>query len=580
MEPSRLTLASDQLVGFDCGMDNWIFADDSYTPSYWLILKRESFRDYSLDLFEKIDLLFYQFDSDALADIYRLHDPLPSDANTWSIWTFRSEIQELVMSGRIKVFNVSDDIAQRLAYHSDTINSDPHALGMSSDPIDEKRDALAEELGNDIARRWIGKDEADRLHFSRWILTQHLIETYDVGATVVDTVVDLVVGLKDIAVFTVNIIGNEIEFHYQVHKGMLSGAGHALTGDQAAAQDALVEMGIVLGKRAKSQQEFIDNVIQKAKEGHTMLMRLYDDPHSRTLMWDFFSSLYYSLTYRKQQTLEQRILMEVGIEVLLAIATGGAINAIRRGTQAAASTAKLAKGLSAVDRIGPFTKEAIQHIADLSRLLDKPALKTPEKPPLTIIPEGVLKKKPAGLHNQEMEVEVKRGSFKTQRQVDMDNLSEKDIKAFDQMKQQGWNDKKAAEVLSSGNNFRTKELKAGDKLYGFDTQGRSKDISTSAYWTDEAGFNSIKQQHYKDGVWDKEGVKNTLALPCYNRADSISMVEVTENTTAVQSTVGKASELIQYSDGSGYNTGMLGKIMPGGGTQATVDPSVLTLIGN
>lgn len=388
MEPFPLTLASNQLIGFDCGVDNWIFADASYKPSYWLILKRESFSQYTSDRFEPIDLLFYQFDVEALAQIYRLYDTLPPDSESLGRSKYVTKIQALVMSGYIKVFKVSDATAQRLSIYNDTINSDPYSFGLSSDPIDVKRNELAEELGKDIATRWVGKDAADRLHFERWLITQRLIEVWDFGETAVDTVWDLLVGLYDIGAFTITLVGDAIEFSYKLHNATFQTAGNLLTGDQEAAQDSLIEMGLLIGEKKKSRKEFVDNVVMKAKEGYDMMMRLYDDPHSRTLMWDFFNSLHDSQSYREQQNFKHRIVFEIGIEVLLAIATMGAANVIRHGGKAATTTAQVTKGVNTTKRVGPFTLEAIDHMADLSRLLNKPAVKPPQKPPIRVVPEG------------------------------------------------------------------------------------------------------------------------------------------------------------------------------------------------
>lgn len=183
---------------------------------------------------------------------------------------------------------------------------------------------------------------------------------------------------------------------------------------------------------------------------------------------------------------------------------------------------------------------------------------------------------PAGLHNQAWnEVYVPEGKFKTIRKVDMDNLSDAEQLAAKTLDNQGWEPKQIKEVLSSGDNFRVKELNVGDKLYGIGTEGFEKNIKTSAYWLDEAGYQEIQSKFLNGGVLDKDGVKNHLALPCFNRVNSLDVVELTKKSTVVESTIGKASELIQYTDDSGYSTGLLGKIMPGGGTQITPDPSTL-----
>ncbi|MDH5653118.1 MAG: hypothetical protein OEZ39_14775 [Gammaproteobacteria bacterium] len=180
-----------------------------------------------------------------------------------------------------------------------------------------------------------------------------------------------------------------------------------------------------------------------------------------------------------------------------------------------------------------------------------------------------------GLHNQNWDgVEANPEKFKTVRQVDMDNLSKEDATARSVFKRQGRNEEQIEQVLSSGNDFTAKELKQGDKIYGFDSQSNKYGAKKqdSMYWLDESGYQDVKSKYYKNGQWDKEGVKNHLALPCMNRADVIDVAEVTAPQTAMESTVGVAREQIAYTKGD-YSTGMMGKIMPGGGKQITPDPS-------
>jgi len=165
------------------------------------------------------------------------------------------------------------------------------------------------------------------------------------------------------------------------------------------------------------------------------------------------------------------------------------------------------------------------------------------------------------------------------RKVDLKNLSAEDRAANEALKEQQWDARQCEQILNSGDSFKVKELKQGDKLYGFTTQGVAKKANSS-YWLDEGGYKDVKGKYYKDGTWDKEGVKNYLALPCYNRADSIDMAEVTRPTSVLEAKIGKATELIQYSEGSGgYSTGLMGKIMPGGGNQVTPSTSAIQLLG-
>jgi len=186
----------------------------------------------------------------------------------------------------------------------------------------------------------------------------------------------------------------------------------------------------------------------------------------------------------------------------------------------------------------------------------------------------------SGLHNQaNLTPDVPRGSFKPLRKVDMENLSPSDSAAVKTLEAQGWDRNKVSEVLSSGDNFEIQKINKGDKLYGFDTAGSKKDIGKSAYWLDDSGFKDVQSKYLKDGSWDKEGIKGYMALPCFNRANSISTVEVQESTILVKSKIQKAAELINYKGDGGYETGLMGKIMGGGGQQSTVDPSVLKLLG-
>jgi len=106
----------------------------------------------------------------------------------------------------------------------------------------------------------------------------------------------------------------------------------------------------------------------------------------------------------------------------------------------------------------------------------------------------------------------------------------------------------------------------------------SESLDTSAYLLDEAGMNDVKEKYFKQGHWDREGVNDYLALPCFNQASSIDVMEVTTPTTGIQSTIGKATELLRYDGADGYTIGTLGKIMGGGGSQITLNTATLKLL--
>jgi len=160
----------------------------------------------------------------------------------------------------------------------------------------------------------------------------------------------------------------------------------------------------------------------------------------------------------------------------------------------------------------------------------------------------------------------------------MRNLSAEDKVARKAFKDQGWDKRKVTQILESGNSFTETPYQVGDKMYGFNTAGRLRNLDNSAYLLDETGMNEVKEKYFRQGHWDKEGVKDYLALPCFNSASTIDVMEVITPTSGVQSRISKATELLRYDGADSYTTGTIGKIMGGGGTQVTLDTSTLKLL--
>ncbi len=179
-----------------------------------------------------------------------------------------------------------------------------------------------------------------------------------------------------------------------------------------------------------------------------------------------------------------------------------------------------------------------------------------------------------GMHNGEW-VKADAQDFKTLQDQNAEDESATRKAAKRQLKKQGWGDKKIREILDSGNSFQAMVLEPGDKLYGFTTEGIPKELEKSPYWTDEASLQELATRHFRDGAWDREQIKEELALPCYNRANAIDIAEVTETQVAVKSTINPASELLQYTDTKGNQTELMSKTMNGGGTQIAPDPRKL-----
>ena len=228
------------------------------------------------------------------------------------------------------------------------------------------------------------------------------------------------------------------------------------------------------------------------------------------------------------------------------------------------------------DDITPPKREGPEDLP-VEEYIPKPYTLGPHEEPGYVPPENPH----AGLHNQENltpDFSTSAESFRTTRQVDMRNLSPEDKITREALLAQDWDEDKIEEILESGDNFTETPYQAGDKMYGFNTAGRARKLDNSAYLLDGAGMNDVKEKYFKQGHWDREGVKDYLALPCFNQASTIDVMEVTTPTTGIQSTIGKATELLRYDGTDGYTTGTIGKIMGGGGSQTTLDTSALKLL--
>ncbi len=169
--------------------------------------------------------------------------------------------------------------------------------------------------------------------------------------------------------------------------------------------------------------------------------------------------------------------------------------------------------------------------------------------------------------------------FKPVSQYDPENPTADQLMAREQLKAQGWDGDKIDQVLKSGSNFDTDEMAPGDPVWKIGNAGLDPASGQpSAYLLNQSSYDSLVQQGYvsQDGtVLDRIGVKQTLALPCYNMAQTIVKGTINQDTTALISKINPANELFTLDQGAGNEmTGQL--FMSGGGTQATIDPNAIT----
>ena len=323
-------------------------------------------------------------------------------------------------------------------------------------------------------------------------LHQALLEAYDVGAELVNTVFDAVQSLWELGCVVVSVADKVVTFQLK----LVNTAGKVLMGDIEGVKKDLQQLGIELEQGIDS----INKLIEKAKTGLVMLERMTSDHTTRHLLVDYFDSLYESLTYRKSRTVELRVVAEIGLEVLLAIATVGVGTAIRL----AANTAKAAKAASAV-RIGPFPALAITQMVDLSQSLQKAAAmravpNIPPVKPLEIPDYG--KAKPGGPMATPLKTEKpdtgddSAGGAKT--------LPERKVIELEPGQKGSWN-KTLNGKLEPNTNY-----KVGNKTYETDEHARVSRVSgelkptkndRNTYQQGKAG----KESGIKDGYKDDEG---------------------------------------------------------------------------
>jgi len=260
------------------------------------------------------------------------------------------------------------------------------------------------------------------------------------------------------------------------------------------------------------------------------------------------------------------ILATLSLEVLL-IMSGFALAKIAKKAQGAAKGAKQAID-DAMDARRARKKAAAGGTQARVNSKSSEAFKDSSKHP--------------GKHNDpDLRVEYKDydwDNFETTRKIDMDNLSESDKIVRDKLRQQGRSPSEIEEVLSSstGKSPKINDVKKGDKFYGFQDKNAPLKDGNNKYWLDEAGFKDVESKYFKDGAWDKQGVKNYLALPCSNSANTLTTGTATRADQALQTNIGKAVEILPYRNSQNALEEVLLEL-PGGGKQITPPKGLITV---
>ena len=354
----------------------WLFAKQTFQPSYWMMLKREGFSGDLVGNSSELSLVLGMLGAEHLRAIYTLYHGSPP--THFFDFSLRGDIEHLILSGRIKAFYLSEDKTERLGNPQDVLYANPDSIDLNCEsPVVAQRYRLAEELATDIMARWTQKDAEDLAHWDRFVLWRKGYETYDITAEAFDTVYDFIVGLKDIAVFVVEISYEAAKTQLKVNRALLEMTYKGATGDIDGLRADLAKVGVMVDEKIDSAQK----LIAQAEQGKKIFDALVNDPLTRNLIFDFLDSLYQSISYRESRTFKARIVFEIGIEVLLALATAGIGNVARRTAQTARATTNAIKATKTAQRIGPFTKHALDLMADLAKVMNKP-IHVEEIPPV------------------------------------------------------------------------------------------------------------------------------------------------------------------------------------------------------
>ncbi|WP_221794700.1 hypothetical protein [Oceanobacter mangrovi] len=377
MSATSIALAHPSLLGYQIGEDYWIFAASDFQMSTFLLFKRQGFAgDPAIFSFStELDGLLEELDDGQILDLYRLSGR--KEESHWIFGSTKNDLRDLIMSGGLRAFRLDEKDARRMANINDTIYSVATGYEINEySPINALRLKLAVSFAKDLEDFWIGKDKADRLHWDRNAIHRELVEAVDTGAEVVDYAYDTIVGFLELLVFVVEVTGEVMIARAEIKRLAQRAFANYISGNKEAAQKDLEAIGIKVGGWLQS----VEALTAKIQQGLDLFNLVTNDPLTRQLLIDYFDARYESLPFRDSRTVPTRFALEVGVEVLLAFASGGgsalAKISAKAGRAFSAGAAKAAK----LSRIGPFTLEMIDLMCDMARLMRKAEMKEVEAP--------------------------------------------------------------------------------------------------------------------------------------------------------------------------------------------------------
>lgn len=357
----------------------WVFARQTYTPSIWMVLKREGFDG---DLVStSAELSDFQNELGASSTNRVLNFYHGTEGVRRSRWRVRDEFESLVLSQQLQVYRLDIKNEHRLADINDRLfASESTRHFIPGDVISQQRFNLAQELGNDIQSRWQTKVVADSTHFQLSTFRREITELKQAGQVVGDAAWGALTGVWDGIVFVVEFAADAVGSTFTALKGlaefqlkMQSAVLDALQGNNKELLTQLEAMGVKVHNAATNTalaaQKIAKAVVNKLKQGKRFLDLLMNDHRTRELVRDYLDSLWQSTKYTDSRLMGLKavstLVFEIGIDVLIGLATCGAGMAVKRAGQIAGKASKAASL-----RFGPFTAKAMDLLSDLARRMD------------------------------------------------------------------------------------------------------------------------------------------------------------------------------------------------------------------
>lgn len=332
----------------------WAFFDKRTELSPWLALHRESINDTELD-----ELMLHGFPRTRTGDtvdckVLTHFGLVQGDLYADGFFVGRSERQRtaaftgdlLVLKIPLTVNPQKDLLNPNSIYWASEAKLLAHPVGST----EHERGKALVEMATILLARWREHD-AQNLEFK---VKHRIHELWEEGKALGQGAGAAAMGFIE---GLWSLIKISVEFTVNAVKATCNGLETLINSNFAQIQQMLVGAGMAAYNTA---QEMIATV----KEGMRLFNLIGSDRLLRTGLFEFLDGYSESVPHLRRLRNAATVVVAIGIEVLLALATFGgslAVGAARVG-------ARVANGAS---KVGPFTQAAIRHLANYAKALEK-----------------------------------------------------------------------------------------------------------------------------------------------------------------------------------------------------------------